>query len=186
MDCNWTDAERALAGRMAGSDIISVRQFQAPELKALLDVVQRFEGCNEPLLAGRVLAYSVGDRQAEKPAAQVRLARAEVDLRAAGLLLDDCVRALDKAYGPGGEGIDRADRSVLRMATTSAVHTAKRAVTSLCDAAGGSAHLLDQPLQRFQRDLNTGVGHAVFDEDRAAETHGRILVGLEPGATDLL
>ena len=56
MDCNWTDAERALAGRMAGSDIISVRQFQAPELKALLDVVQRFEGCNEPLLAGRVLA----------------------------------------------------------------------------------------------------------------------------------
>lgn len=137
-------------------------------------------------LAERVLAYSVGDRQAEKPAAQVRLARADVDLRAAGLLLDDCVRALDKAYGPGGEGIDRADRSVLRMATTSAVHTAKRAVTSLCDAAGGSAHLLDQPLQRFQRDLNTGVGHAVFDEDRAAETHGRILVGLEPGATDLL
>lgn len=137
-------------------------------------------------LTERVLAYSIGDRQAEKPAAQVRLARADVDLRAAGLLLDDCVRILDQAYGPEGEGIARVDRSALRMATTSAVHTAKRSVTSLCDAAGGSAHLLDQPLQRFQRDLNTGVGHAVFDEDRAAETRGRILVGLEPGPTDLL
>jgi hypothetical protein len=36
------------------------------------------------------------------------------------------------------------------------------------------------------RHLNTGAGHVVFDEDRAAETHGRILVGLEPGPTDLL
>ncbi len=136
-------------------------------------------------LAGRVLAYSLGDRQADKPAAQIRLARAEADLRAARLLLDDCVHTLDQAYG-AGEEIARHDRSALRMATTSAVHTAKRAVSSLCDAAGGSAHLLDQPLQRFQRDLNTGIGHAVFDEDRAAETHGRILVGLEPGPTDLL
>ena len=57
---------------------------------------------------------------------------------------------------------------------------------ALCDAAGGSIHLLDQPLQRFQRDLNTGAGHAVFDADRAAEVHGRILVGLEPALTDLL
>lgn len=146
-----------------------------------------FEAYRERL-AERVLAYSLGDRQAEKPAAQIRLARADVDVRAAGLLLDDCVHTLDQACGAGGagEGLARRDRSVLRMATTSAVHTAKRAVSSLCDAAGGSAHLLDQPLQRFQRDLNTGIGHAVFDEDRAAEAHGRILVGFEPGPTDLL
>lgn len=138
-------------------------------------------------LAERVLAYSLGDRQAEKPAAQIRLARAEVDLRAARLLLDDCVRTLAEAYGDGtGPGLARPQRSSLRMATTAAVHTAKRAAASLCDAAGGSAHLLDQPLQRFQRDLNTGIGHAVFDEDRTAETHGRVLVGLEPGLTDML
>ena len=96
------------------------------------------------------------------------------------------MRTLDGAYGAGGSGLARADRSTFRLATTTAVHTAKRAVASLCDAAGGSAHLLDQPLQRFQRDLNTGVGHAVFDEDRVAETHGRLLVGFEAGPTDLL
>lgn len=137
-------------------------------------------------LAARVLAYSLGERQVEKPAAQVRLARADADLRAARLLLEDCVRTLDEAYGPNGAGMARPDRSILRMSTTTAVHTAKQAVASLCDAAGGSIHLLDQPLQRFQRDLNTGVGHAVFDADRAAEVHGRILVGLEPALTDLL
>lgn len=59
------------------------------------------------------------------------------------------------------------------------------AAALLVGGAGGSAHLLDQPLQRFQRERNTGIGHAVFDEDRAAETHGHILVGLEPGPTDL-
>lgn len=122
----------------------------------------------------------------EKPAAQIRLARADADLRAARLLLQDGVRTLDEAYRPGGAGLAGSDRSILRMTTTTAVHTAKQVVASLCDAAGGSVHLLDQPLQRFQRDLNTGVGHAVFDIDRAAEVHGRILVGLEPSPTDLL
>jgi aspartate carbamoyltransferase catalytic subunit len=56
MDRNWTDAETSLARRMAGADIISVRQFDAPELRTLLDVVQRFEGVTEPLLDGKVLA----------------------------------------------------------------------------------------------------------------------------------
>ena len=137
-------------------------------------------------LAERVLAYSFGERQVEKPAAQIRLARADADVRTARLLLDDCVRTLAHAYGPGGRRLARTERSDLRMATTTAVHTAKAAVTSICDAAGGSVHLLDQPLQRFQRDLNTGSAHAVFDADRAAEVHGRILVGLEPALTDLL
>ena len=41
-------------------------------------------------LSERVLAYTLGDRQAEKPSAQIRLARADVDLQAARLLLDDC------------------------------------------------------------------------------------------------
>jgi aspartate carbamoyltransferase catalytic subunit len=56
MDGPWTDAERALARRMAGADILSVRQFTAPELATLLDIVERFETVNEPLLRGKVLA----------------------------------------------------------------------------------------------------------------------------------
>ncbi len=56
MTRTWSDAEDALARRMAGSDIISVRQFEAPELLNLLDIVERFEGVDAPLLHGRILA----------------------------------------------------------------------------------------------------------------------------------
>jgi aspartate carbamoyltransferase catalytic subunit len=57
MDGNpWSDSERDLVRRMAGADILSVRQFSAAELDTLLDVVQRFEAHRAPLLAGRVLA----------------------------------------------------------------------------------------------------------------------------------
>ncbi len=55
MDRNWSEPEVALARKMAGTDIISVRQFQAEELRTLLDVVARFEDCKERLLDGRVL-----------------------------------------------------------------------------------------------------------------------------------
>ena len=136
-------------------------------------------------LAERVLAYTIGERQVEKPSAEIRLARADSDLRAARLLVEGCARTLDDVYGRGHR-LERAERSSLRMDAAAAVHMAKRAVTRLCDAAGGSAHLLNHPLQRFQRDLGIGSAHAVFDLDRAAETHGRVLVGLPVGPTDML
>jgi aspartate carbamoyltransferase catalytic subunit len=56
MKRTWSDAETALARRMAGSDIISVRQFEEGDLLTLLDIVERFEGLEAPLLDGRVLA----------------------------------------------------------------------------------------------------------------------------------
>lgn len=170
-------------GPMAGYPLVSTLCFTAAA-----PLVGGAEGAFTAFrerLAERVLAYSLGDRQAEKPAAQIRLARADADLRAARLLLDDGVARLAAVYG-SGDRLSRAQRSDLRMAATHAVHLARGAVGSLCDAAGGSAHMLDQPLQRFRRDLDTGSAHAVFDEDRTAETHGRILVGLEPGLTDML
>lgn len=136
-------------------------------------------------LAERVLAYSMGERQVDKPAAQIRLERADSQLRAAELLAERCTRSLDAVYGRGGR-LERTERSSLRMDVTAAVHLATRAVADLCAGAGGSAHLLSHPLQRFHRDLDTGSAHAVFDLDRAAETHGRVLVGLPTGPTDML
>lgn len=53
---DWSDGERALLRRMAGSDILSIRQFTPDELRTLLDVVERFEHVHEPLLRGKVLA----------------------------------------------------------------------------------------------------------------------------------
>lgn len=55
-DASWSDSDRALLRRMAGSDILSIRQFTPDELRTLLDVIERFEQVREPLLRGRVLA----------------------------------------------------------------------------------------------------------------------------------
>ena len=55
MDAPWSDAEKALARRMAGGDILSIRQFAPDDLRTLMDLVQRFENVREPLLRGKVL-----------------------------------------------------------------------------------------------------------------------------------
>jgi 3-hydroxy-9,10-secoandrosta-1,3,5(10)-triene-9,17-dione monooxygenase len=136
-------------------------------------------------LRERVLAYSVGERQQDKPAAQIRLAVAEADVRAAGLLLDDASRRLVDTYAAGAT-MTPAERSALRMAAAHGVHLSNQAVRQVADAAGGTAHFLDQPLQRFLRDVTVGSSHAVFDHDRAAETRGRILAGFEPRPTDMV
>ena len=168
---------------MAGYPLVPVLALTAAA--PLVGGAEGAFGAYRERLAERVLAYTLGDRQAERATAQVRLAVADSDIRAARLLAEGCARTLDATYGVG-EPMDRRERSALRMDTTSAVHMAKRAVAMLCDAAGGTAHLLDQPLQRFRRDLETGSAHAVFDLDRAAETRGRALLGLEPGPSDML
>ncbi len=56
MDDRWAAIEADLAERMRGSDIVSVRQFQPDELRALLRIIERFEGDSQPLLEGKVLA----------------------------------------------------------------------------------------------------------------------------------
>jgi aspartate carbamoyltransferase catalytic subunit len=82
MDRTWSDAETALARRMAGSDIISVRQFQAAELRTLLDVIERFEGVGEPLLENKVLAALFFE-----PSTRTRLSFESAMLRLSGRTL---------------------------------------------------------------------------------------------------
>lgn len=56
MDAPLTEAEVEIARTLAGGDVISIRQFKPAQLKALLDVTERFEGRLDPLMRGRVLA----------------------------------------------------------------------------------------------------------------------------------
>lgn len=55
MTAQGTDAQAALVEEMKGGDIISVRQFSPEQLTVLLDLVERFERPQGPLLAGRIL-----------------------------------------------------------------------------------------------------------------------------------
>jgi len=50
------------------------------------------------------------------------------------------------------------------------------------DASGASAHLIEHPMQRIVRDINTLSCHTVFDTDIGAENYGRLLLGLKPAS----
>ena len=121
----------------------------------------------------------VGEKQLDKPAAQIRLARADMELKAAEALLDSGVkRLLDCARR--GDTFTVAQRAGFRAEACYIATMVKGVVDSLCEASGARSQFEDHPLQRFQRDINTLRGHIVFDLDNTMEMYGRVLLGFEP------
>ena len=49
----------------------------------------------------------------------------------------------------------------------------------LLEASGASAHFLDNPLQRFKRDVDVLSGHVVFDYDTSRELAGALTLGMK-------
>ena len=113
----------------------------------------------------------------EKPAAQIRLARAELEVREAELLLRDAVDQLcqlrDKA--------STLDRARLRAQIGLAVNRCRKVIDDVCAASGASAHFRSHPLQRALRDVNILSRHTVFDLDISFELYGMLRLGHEPG-----
>jgi 3-hydroxy-9,10-secoandrosta-1,3,5(10)-triene-9,17-dione monooxygenase len=135
-------------------------------------------------LAQRVLAYSLGDRAAEQPAAQVRLATATSDLAAARCRWDAAIAAIAAAAAAGRPS--DALRVDTRLAAAATVRAARQIVTHVCDGAGASVYYEEHPLQRLQRDVETLKGHVVFDWDRTAELAGRFALGFGLRPTDMV
>jgi 3-hydroxy-9,10-secoandrosta-1,3,5(10)-triene-9,17-dione monooxygenase len=117
--------------------------------------------------------------QREKPAAQMRLAKAHVLTTTAETMIRQAARenvALAETAAPA-----RAEQRIeLRCRIAYAVKFAREAVQTLSEAAGASAHSLDDPLQRALRDINTMSSHVVYDLDTVLEQQGRAMVGLPP------
>ena len=91
----WTQIELDLAGQMRGSDIISVRQFRPQELRTLLGMIERFEGDQPGLLAGRVLAALFFE-----PSTRTRLSFESAMARLGGN--GEAPHLLIGSYPPGG------------------------------------------------------------------------------------
>lgn len=126
-------------------------------------------------LRSRVLAYSMGDRAAEQPHAQVRLGTALADVAAARAVLDAAVGRLDRI---GSSDDPLKDRMVVRLAAADAVRRSVGVIQLVCAGAGASVYKLDSPLQRLQRDIEVLKGHVIFDWDRTTELAGRVALGL--------
>ena len=125
-----------------------------------------------------------GTSKSESAGLHFRLARSELELRSAELLLEQAGErflALDAARRlPSVE--ERAD---LRFTIAYAVETCRQAVDRLFAAAGANATYDTSVLQQRFRDLNVGTHHAMVDFDGAAEQLGRVRLGLKPNSAVL-
>lgn len=119
--------------------------------------------------------------QGEKPAAQIRLARADLMVRNAELLIRDAGRRLT-AVAELEEPAQTPPRMAVRAQIAHAVAICRDAAMLLAEGAGSGVHLLDQPFQRNMRDIIVVASHVVFDVDAAFELHGRGLIGLAPNS----
>ncbi len=144
----------------------------APLVGATLKAVDLFE---ERMQARDV--YGTLEKQSDKPLPQARLADARVE---ASSIRNQLFHLADEveAFGKAGQGCGELDRARLRVELGHIVARCKALVGDVVDGCGASAHFLDNPLQRIQRDINTARCHTVFDLDISREQYGRLLVGL--------
>jgi len=129
-------------------------------------------------LGARTL-FGTFSRQAERAAAQIRLAHAALRVEEAETLLRDAGRSMAR-WGAAEDVCPTLERARLRLQVAHVVELCRDVVRSLMEASGASAHLRTNPMQRLHRDVHTLSCHTVFDLDVGAENYGRLLLGLDP------
>jgi len=132
-------------------------------------------------LAGHV-KRGTDTKQMDKQAAQIRLARADTMVRTADILIRHAIKENLKLAAEGGIG-DVAFRNSLRAELSYAAQLCREAVLVTVEASGTSIHYLNNPMQRYLRDIMVMTSHVIFDLDVTMEQHGRSMLGLEPTST---
>jgi 3-hydroxy-9,10-secoandrosta-1,3,5(10)-triene-9,17-dione monooxygenase len=125
----------------------------------------------------RVRAAYAGQRAAEDPFAQVRVAEAASELDAAWLQLEQNMREL-MGHAVAGREIPLDLRLRVRRDQVRGTGRAISAVDKLFENSGGRALATGTPIQRFWRDAHAGRVHAINDPERALTMYGRGEFGL--------
>lgn len=119
----------------------------------------------------------------ERAPARIRWGRERERIRAARLLYEDILeRTIAKCERR--EPYQQHDMGELQIATVTVSHMCHEAVTNLCNGVGSSAYNLEQPIQRFKRDIDVLINHAGQDWDVVAERATRWLLGFGLGPND--
>jgi len=123
--------------------------------------------------------YVTGKAQADMPGSMIRLATAEIEVRAAELLLQDTMRELEAHLRTGAE-LTVEQRAKARMVAGYVPDLCKQVITSLIAACGASAMLEGSKLAAALLDVTMMSLHQSTEYDRGPENYGRVLIGLEP------
>jgi 3-hydroxy-9,10-secoandrosta-1,3,5(10)-triene-9,17-dione monooxygenase len=130
-------------------------------------------------MQAEVAAYD-GSKVADDPFAQRRLSEAAVEIAAAEADVQDTWSAM-WARAESGEPIPLAARARARWNAANIVLRGVRAVDLLFEASGGRALFLDNPMQRYFRDVHAMRAHALNNPDKASQLFG--YAELHPGGT---
>ncbi len=117
----------------------------------------------------------------ERTVTQMRLSEAEGTLRAARSFFYEAAASTWAAACDGRVPL-LEERAVLRIACVTAAQAAARTVDLLFSVSGSSAIQASAPIERCWRDVHTAATHVTVAEANF-ETTGRVLLGLDPGAT---
>lgn len=128
-------------------------------------------------LAPRLKSFD-SEQMAEQSATIARLAEAVAEVDAAFALVREDARRVDCADDP--KSITPLDWARVPRDWAYAAQTARKAVNSLFEAAGGTGIYNSSELQRVWRDTNSAAQHFAFTWDSAMTNYGRTALGLPP------
>jgi len=114
---------------------------------------------------------------AQRPVAQLQVARAEALLGAARAYLH---QAVSEAWDTACQGhfLTQSQKIAIQLATSHAIQSAADAVDLVHQAAGTSAIREEQPFERYFRDVHVMTQHA-FGSAARFESAGKLMFGLE-------
>jgi 3-hydroxy-9,10-secoandrosta-1,3,5(10)-triene-9,17-dione monooxygenase len=126
--------------------------------------------CYRSYMREKVAAYD-GSKVADDPFAQRRLSEAAVEIDAAKAEVRSTWEPI-WGLAEKTEPIPLEMRARARWAAANVVLRGVRAVDLLFEASGGRALFLDNPIQRFFRDVHAMRAHALNNPDKASQTFG--------------
>jgi 3-hydroxy-9,10-secoandrosta-1,3,5(10)-triene-9,17-dione monooxygenase len=132
----------------------------------------------------RVRVAYAGQKAAQDPHAQVRVAEAAAEIDGAWLALERNMTEL-MGHVRAGEEIPLSLRLRVRRDQVLGTAASIRAVDRLFENSGGRALKTGTPIQRFWRDVHAGRVHAINDPERALTLYGGAEFGL-PIAADAM
>ena len=173
-------------GRSPGRSIHGTPNFRIPHLTMfsytlaapLLGMAQGSLDAFEELMGVRV-AYTTGERMAESPPVNIRLAEAEAEVHSARLIMREDGHQVF-ATARRDEMPTLLERARYRRNQAYVAKLSIRAVDRLFEVSGGHAVFDSSPMQRFHRDAHAASHHFGLYWDTVAEEYGRMRLGLEP------
>lgn len=126
----------------------------------------------------RIHAYDAS-KSMEDPFTLQRLAQAESRISKNRRVITNAFAAMDALFDQGAE-LPLKLRAELKWHAQQLAADNADTVTSLIKGAGGSAMRLDNPLQRYFRDIHTATNHAFLNIERGAVAAGNLLLDGEP------